>query len=239
MRKQWAKAEIGSFLEALLSPLCLHLSWLTTVYERDVSGSGLKRDAHVSKQLNSWEIGARSKVRKEEMDSTQGFGLRQPQRWQSFQVERGKTIWKESGCSAALGSGCRWGLYWQWWMMNREGGDSWDFPSKWIADLSETWQEENKSCLWSSNVQSSFLSFTICVSFWNLWFFGSFILISPQVWVWTGQDIYVATVLSSSDLDYLRHLSVASVTQLSDEDGIAKVLCSCFGFCMLMCTCWN
>lgn len=36
------------------SPLSSHLSWLTTVYERDLPGSGLKNNALVSKQLNSW-----------------------------------------------------------------------------------------------------------------------------------------------------------------------------------------
>lgn len=54
-----------------------------------MSASGLKSDARLSKQLNSWESGFRSKVRKEEMASTQGLALRQLQRWQSFQVERG------------------------------------------------------------------------------------------------------------------------------------------------------
>lgn len=53
-----------------------------------MSASGLKSDARLSKQLNSWESGFRSKVRKEEM-AMQGLALRQLQRWQSFQVERG------------------------------------------------------------------------------------------------------------------------------------------------------
>lgn len=75
-REQWAKAEIGSFVEAPLSPLSLHLSWLTTVYEQDLSDGGLKNNGLVSKQLNSWESGVRSKVRKKEMDSVQGFGCR-------------------------------------------------------------------------------------------------------------------------------------------------------------------
>lgn len=79
-----AKAEIGSFVVAPLSPLSLHLSWLTTVYEQDLSGSCLKNNAFVSKQLNSWESGVSSKVRKEGMDSKQGFGHRQLRRWQSF-----------------------------------------------------------------------------------------------------------------------------------------------------------
>lgn len=74
---EWAKDEIGSFVVPPLSPLSLHLSWLTTVYEQDLSGSCVKNNMLVLKQLNSWESGVSSKVRKEEMDSKQGFGHRQ------------------------------------------------------------------------------------------------------------------------------------------------------------------
>lgn len=110
--------------------------------------------------------------------------------------------------------------------------------SKWIADLYESWREESKSCLRRSHVQSSVLSLTIWVSFLNLWGFSSFILLSPQV---CGSKlvkmcVYIATVLATStDLDSLGHVGVASVTQTSAEDCIAGV----FNVCSMMCTCWN
>lgn len=62
--REWqAEAEIGLFLESPLPPLSAHLSWLTTVYERGLLGSGLKNNALVSKQLNSWGRGVRARVR--------------------------------------------------------------------------------------------------------------------------------------------------------------------------------
>lgn len=67
------------------------------------------------------------------MDNTQGFGLRQLQGWQSFQVERG--MQSDSKADAVLLWGVDVaGVYTdndEWW----ERGDLWDFPSKWIADL--------------------------------------------------------------------------------------------------------
>lgn len=135
------------------------------------------------------------------MDSTQGFGLRQPQRWQSFQVERGKRSDRKVDAVLLWGVDVA-GAYTdndEWWTEREEIREI--PPSKWISDLYETWQEENKSCLWSSNVQSSFLSFTICVSFWNLWCFSSFILMSPQV---CGSELVKIVYICSNCAKLLR-----------------------------------
>lgn len=123
------KLKLVPILEALLSPPYLHLSRLTAVYEREVSGSGLKSDTLVSKQLNSWGKWCQVQSKKARNGcGTQGLGSPAAAEMAELPVGGWNTTRQWRGRSAALGGADVAGAYAdsdEW--CNREGGDSPDF----------------------------------------------------------------------------------------------------------------